>query len=128
MYTPSKEHTRHGIFYCLNYIKAIGQAQQKNTYGNDVVNEKACRRWFSRFKKDDFNLKDEPRAGCSKKLNSEQLQAAIDRNPTRTTRELSKTFNVSHMTIDQEMKRIDKVSKAGNGSHMICQKSTGKSV
>ncbi|KAM3180194.1 hypothetical protein ACTXT7_016790 [Hymenolepis weldensis] len=28
-----------------------------------------------------------------KKLNSEQLQAAIDENPTSTTRELSKTFN-----------------------------------
>ncbi|KAM3177599.1 hypothetical protein ACTXT7_004253 [Hymenolepis weldensis] len=45
------------------------------------------------FKKDDFSLKDEPRAGCSKKLNSEQLQVAIDENPTCTTRELSTTFN-----------------------------------
>ncbi|KAM3185002.1 hypothetical protein ACTXT7_007250 [Hymenolepis weldensis] len=41
----------------------------KDTYGNDVVNEKTCRRWFSSggFKKDDFSLKDGPRAGCSKK-------------------------------------------------------------
>ncbi|VUZ49221.1 unnamed protein product [Hymenolepis diminuta] len=40
-----------------------------------------------------------------KKLNSEQLKVAIDKNPTCTTRELSKTFNVSHhMTIYREMK------------------------
>ncbi|KAM3179430.1 hypothetical protein ACTXT7_000545 [Hymenolepis weldensis] len=33
----------------------------KDTYANDVVNEKICRRWFSAggFKKDDFSLKDE---------------------------------------------------------------------
>ncbi|KAM3179438.1 hypothetical protein ACTXT7_000553 [Hymenolepis weldensis] len=35
----------------------------KDTYANDVVNEKTCRRWFSAggFKKDDFSLKDERR-------------------------------------------------------------------
>ncbi|KAM3182063.1 hypothetical protein ACTXT7_013153 [Hymenolepis weldensis] len=35
----------------------------KDTYGNDVVNEKTCRRWLSAggFKKDDFSLKDERR-------------------------------------------------------------------
>ncbi|KAF2368624.1 hypothetical protein FHG87_000633 [Trinorchestia longiramus] len=41
-----------------------------------------------------LSLKDEPRAGCSKQFNSDQLQAAIDENPTCTTRELSKTFNL----------------------------------
>ncbi|VUZ45225.1 unnamed protein product [Hymenolepis diminuta] len=42
-----------------------------------------------------------------KKLNSEQLQIAIDKNATCTTRELSKTFNASrHMTINREIKRL----------------------
>ncbi|VUZ55211.1 unnamed protein product, partial [Hymenolepis diminuta] len=58
------------------------------------------------FQKDNISLKDEPRAKCSKKLNSEQLQVTITENPTCTTRKLSKTFNVSrHMTICREMKR-----------------------
>ncbi|VUZ53732.1 unnamed protein product, partial [Hymenolepis diminuta] len=40
----------------------------KDTYANDVVNERTCRRWFSAggFKKDYFSLKDELRGGCSK--------------------------------------------------------------
>ncbi|VUZ47459.1 unnamed protein product [Hymenolepis diminuta] len=59
------------------------------------------------FLQDDFSLKDKPRAGCSKKLNSEQLQVAIDENPTCTTRELNKTVNASrHMTTYGEMKRL----------------------
>ncbi|VUZ53784.1 unnamed protein product, partial [Hymenolepis diminuta] len=39
----------------------------KDTCGNDAVNEKTWRKWFSAgaFEKDDFSLKDEPRAGCS---------------------------------------------------------------
>ena len=92
------------------------------------MNKKTCRRWFYRFKKGDFNLNDEPRAGCSKKLNSEQLQAAIDENSTSTTRVLRKTFNVSHMTIYREMKRIAKSQRLENWSHTICQKSISNSV
>ncbi|KAM3186264.1 hypothetical protein ACTXT7_004661 [Hymenolepis weldensis] len=49
----------------------------KDTYGNDVVNEKTCRKWFSAggFKKDDFSLKNERRTESRmlKKVNSEQL-------------------------------------------------------
>ncbi|VUZ43981.1 unnamed protein product [Hymenolepis diminuta] len=61
----------------------------------------------SRLKKDDFSLKDEPKAECSKKLTSEKLQVAIDENQICTTRELSKTFKISrHTTIYREMKRL----------------------
>ncbi|VUZ51984.1 unnamed protein product [Hymenolepis diminuta] len=42
-----------------------------------------------------------------KTLNWEQLQIAIDENPTRSTRELSKIFNVSrHLTIRGEQRSL----------------------
>ncbi|KAF2365461.1 hypothetical protein FHG87_003780 [Trinorchestia longiramus] len=59
----------------------------------------------SHFKKDDFSLKDEPRKGCSKEHNSEELQAVIDENPTSTTRELCKEFNMRHVTMYCKMIR-----------------------
>ncbi|VUZ57386.1 unnamed protein product, partial [Hymenolepis diminuta] len=46
-------------------------------------------------------------SGTLEKLNSEQLQVVIDENPTCTTRELSKSFSVSHMATYREMKRLD---------------------
>ncbi|KAM3181256.1 hypothetical protein ACTXT7_014727 [Hymenolepis weldensis] len=62
-----------GIFsdnYSLMKGRASSAAAKtlKDTYANDVVNEKIWRRWFSAggFKKDEFGLKDESRAGCSK--------------------------------------------------------------
>ncbi|KAM3172289.1 hypothetical protein ACTXT7_014840 [Hymenolepis weldensis] len=52
-------------------VERKGKLSSKNSqrHANDV-NEKIWRRWFSAggFKKDDFSLKDEPRAGCSKNL------------------------------------------------------------
>ncbi|VUZ56675.1 unnamed protein product [Hymenolepis diminuta] len=77
------------------------------------------------FKKDDFSLKAEQRTRCSKKLNSEQLQVASDENITCTTRELSKTFNISHTAIYREMKRIGWESLRGwqmPSPHTTCQK------
>ncbi|VUZ55363.1 unnamed protein product, partial [Hymenolepis diminuta] len=83
----------------------------------------------SGFKKDDFSLKDEPRAACSNKLNSEQLQANGE-NITCTTRELSETFHVGrHMTIYREMKTwLAKSQRLRNGSRTICRKSTSNNV
>ncbi|VUZ57397.1 unnamed protein product [Hymenolepis diminuta] len=62
-----------------------------------------------------------------KKPNSEQLQVAIDKNPTYPTRELS-----SHMTMYRKMKRLGWKSPKGwemsPPPHTICQKSTNNSV
>ncbi|KAM3187405.1 hypothetical protein ACTXT7_002381 [Hymenolepis weldensis] len=69
------DHKRNSVFIefhtapiaLMKYGK-LSSKKLKEIYGNDVVNEKTCRRWFSAgdIKKDDFSLKDEPRAGCSK--------------------------------------------------------------
>ncbi|VUZ55407.1 unnamed protein product [Hymenolepis diminuta] len=108
MYTANKEQIRHILLFQFHQGNTANSAPEtlKDNYGNDVMNKKTCRRWFSTggFKKGDFSLKDdEPRGGSSKKLTSEQLQVVIDKNPTCTTRELSKTFSISHMTIYREM-------------------------
>ncbi|VUZ56919.1 unnamed protein product [Hymenolepis diminuta] len=70
MYTPNKEHIRHIVlleFHKGNTTSSVAKTLE-DTNGSDVVNEKACRRWFSAggFKNDDFSLKGEPRTGCSK--------------------------------------------------------------
>ncbi|VUZ48992.1 unnamed protein product [Hymenolepis diminuta] len=75
MYTPNKEHMRHILLFefhkgnTASSVAQLSSSSSKDNYGNDVVNKKTCRRWFSAgdFKKDDFSLKDEPRTGCSKK-------------------------------------------------------------
>ncbi|VUZ42143.1 unnamed protein product [Hymenolepis diminuta] len=71
MYTLNKGHIRHVLRFQFRQGNTASSAVKtlKDTCGNDVVNEKACRRLFSAggFKKEDFSLKDdEPSAECSK--------------------------------------------------------------
>ncbi|KAM3187385.1 hypothetical protein ACTXT7_002421 [Hymenolepis weldensis] len=71
----------------------------KDTYGNDVVNEKTCRKWFSAggFEKDDFGLKDE------RQTKSRMLKNSILSN-----------WTLALMKIHREMKRLKgKVSRSG---------------
>ena len=112
MYTPIKEHIRHILLFEFHKGNTASTAAKKlkYTYENVVVNEKTCRRWFSRLKMGGFSLQTNRE---QKKFNSEQLEATIDANSTCATRELRKTFNVNHMTMHLEMKRFGKVSKAG---------------
>ncbi|VUZ41773.1 unnamed protein product [Hymenolepis diminuta] len=68
MYTPYKEQIRHILVFQFHRGNKTCSAAKafKYTYGNDVMNEMTCRRWSPAFKKDDFSLKGESRAGCSK--------------------------------------------------------------
>ncbi|VUZ49072.1 unnamed protein product, partial [Hymenolepis diminuta] len=70
VYTPNKDHIRHILLFQFRQGNKASLAAKtlKHTYATDVLNEKTCRRWFSssRFKQDDFDLKDESRTGDSK--------------------------------------------------------------
>lgn len=65
----------------------------KSIYGDGVVCERTCRRWFSHFRKGDFSLKDEQREGRPRGLGSEVMKAAVEASPTTTVRKLSGCFN-----------------------------------
>ncbi|VUZ40301.1 unnamed protein product [Hymenolepis diminuta] len=88
MYTPNKEHIRYIVLFEFLRGNTTSSAAKtlKNTLGSDAVNQKTCRRWFTAvaFKKNDFSLRNETRAGCSKKLNCNlplmKMQPAILEN------------------------------------------------
>ena len=115
MFIPTKEHIRHVLLYEFHKgVNASTAAKSiQNTYGNHTLNERSCRRWFSRFRSGDFNLKDEPKEGRPKKLDSEELKTVITENPATTARELAEKFNVTHTTVLRQLKRIGKVSVVG---------------
>ena len=110
MFAPSKDHIRNVLLYefhkGVNARTATKSIQR--VYGNDVVNERSCRRWFSRFRSGDFSLKDEPRKGRPKKLDSEALEAVITEDPSKTSRELAEQFNVAHTTVVRHKKKFEK--------------------
>ena len=70
------------------------------------------------LQKNDFTLKDEQRCGRSKGLNSEELLAVINEDPSKTSRKLGIEFNVSHTSIPHEMARLVRSLRLENGFHM----------
>ena len=101
MFVPSKDHIRNVLLYEFHKgVNASTAARSiQSAYGDNAVNERSCRRWFSRFRSGDFSLKDEPKEGRPKKLDSEVLEAIVSENPTITTRELAEQLNVTHTTV-----------------------------
>ena len=53
MYNPSKEDLRHVLLYKFQKGSTVSSAAKsfQNTFENNVINLKTCRRWLLRFKK-----------------------------------------------------------------------------
>ncbi|VUZ38921.1 unnamed protein product [Hymenolepis diminuta] len=100
MYTPNKEHIMHILLFEFHKGNTVSSTAKtfEDTDGNDVVNAKTCRRWFSAgsFKKDDLSLKDEPRAGCSKSPTLSNCKLPL----------MKIQPHYHHMTIYREVKRL----------------------
>ena len=114
-----KEHLRHIMLYEFNRgLRAADTAKKiQETYGDDVINERSCRRWFARFKAGVFNLEDGPKSGRPTRLNSSELKNYIEQNPEMSTQELGRIFNVSRTTIHKRLKILQspyKVRLAGS--------------
>lgn len=72
---PSNDHIRHVLLY--EFHKGINTnlvtKSLQRVYGDDVVSERSCMRWFSHFGSEDLNLKHEPQEGHSTQLDSKEL-------------------------------------------------------
>ncbi|XP_014780614.1 histone-lysine N-methyltransferase SETMAR-like [Octopus bimaculoides] len=114
MFVPSKDYINVLLYEFHKGVNASAAARSiQGTYGDDVVNKRSCRRWFSRFRSGDFTLKEEPKEGHPKKLDSKMLEALVSENHTVTTRELAEQLNVAHTTVVRQLKHIGKISVAG---------------
>lgn len=70
-------------------------------HGNKAVGESTARKWFARFREGDTDVKDKSRPGPSKKIDCDGILAAIEENPTLTTRMLADDFQCSHTKIEK---------------------------
>jgi len=77
----TKEHIRFSIHFTFHLKKNIAEARMISTaYGENAVSHITCKRWYQKFRLRDFSLEDKPRAGCSQKIETDELQALLDIN------------------------------------------------
>ena len=84
-----------------------------DAFGNDIVSERVCQDWFSRFKKGDYSLCDKPRSGRPSTVDNEALKNLVERNPRATTRKYAETLGCAQSTIITHLESVGKVAKLG---------------
>ena len=95
-------------------MKAVASCRRIcDAFGNDIVSERVCQDWFSRFKKGDYSLCDKPRSGRPSTVDNEALKNLLERNPRSTTREYAETLGCAQSTIITHLESLGKVSKLG---------------
>lgn len=114
-FKPNKEHLRHVLLFLFNQKKNANGSHRilVETYGDDVLMQDACVRWFRRFESGDFDLKDKERPGQPKKFQDAELQALLDEDDTQTQQQMAERLNVGHQTISDRLHAMGKIQKTG---------------
>ncbi|XP_076182868.1 histone-lysine N-methyltransferase SETMAR-like [Ptiloglossa arizonensis] len=91
-------------------------------YDERALNLRKCQRWFSEFRKGDFDLSDEPRSGRPTAFNPEALKTLIEFKPQLTTDEIAERLDTSRSTVHRHLIQLGKVSKLGKwvSDHYYC--------
>jgi histone-lysine N-methyltransferase SETMAR len=79
--------------------------------GEKTIGKTAAGKWFKRFNEGNFDLEDRPRSGRPTVLDESDLQAALDAEPSSSTRDLEAELGVSHMTVWNHLQKLDFVHK-----------------
>ena len=79
--------------------------------GEGTVAPRTAQKGFKRFNEGDLDLEDRPRSGRPTVLDEGDLQAALDVEPSSSTRELAEELDVDQKTVWNHLKQLDFVHK-----------------
>ena len=114
-FLPSKEHIFHCAIYEFNKGNSGAKATKNicETYNENVLKERTCQRWFSKFRLGDFGFKKKVKNQKKKKHNLDDIEDKLKENPFSTIREIGFHLNIPKSTVYDYLKDSGKVNKLG---------------
>lgn len=70
-----------------------------SVYENYIVTERICQKWFTKFCSGDFNINDAPCSGRPSKIDSSDVKAIANTNPSKTVQESATGLNIFHTIV-----------------------------
>jgi len=81
------------------------------TYGNHALSETICRDWFTRFRNNDFDIKDKERSGGPKKFEGEESEALLHEDLVQTLADFVESLEIDHTTVSKYLKVSGMIQK-----------------
>lgn len=105
--SPKKYFLRKLLLHFFNMRETVSYcfASLFNVYGDQVLTEKTCKRWFKRFESGNFDLNDENRSGRGKKFEDAKLEILLNDKRLKSQREIGDYLGVTKQTISKRLKK-----------------------
>ena len=75
-------------------------------FGEGVVSDRTCRRWFENFGTGDFDLSDKPRSGRPSLIDDDVVKTMLVQDPFLTTSEIAGRLNSAQQTISDHIRKV----------------------
>ena len=79
--------------------------------GEEVVSVRTAQKWFKKFSEGHTDLRDEPRSDRPMTVNTEAIRAAVEANPSTSTRRLSAELVIPQTSVVRHLQNIGKVNR-----------------
>jgi len=111
----SKEHIRFSIHFAFPLKKNTAEASAMicAAYEENAVSHTTYKKWYQKFRRGDFSLEDEPRAGRPQKIETDEAKALLIINSAYTEKELAEQLGVTQQAISVRLHTMRKIQKEG---------------
>ena len=100
------EHVRNILFFYFKKGKNATDARKKivKVYGEDVIKERQCQKWFTHFREENFSFKDAHRSGRPVTVDIDTITDFVKVNRHSTVREIASALNMSVGSVYGQLK------------------------
>jgi hypothetical protein len=106
----NKVHFKHLMLYEFQKENNATTASE-NIYGEGVVSDRNCCKWFSRFCEENVALNDEPHTACPSKVDNHQIHVLTGNDRHLAVQDIATTLNVSKIQVTNHLTGMGVISE-----------------
>lgn len=102
--------------YCKGTTGAKTSKSINTVFDLDLVNERTVQNWFKRWRSGELTLDDHVRSGRPSEIDDDRLVLFVRENPSSTSQEIAKEFEVDDSTIRKRLNHLGFINKLNKWS------------